>query len=169
MSTGDSFNRLAKATARACGHPFTFVGSVALVVLWALAGPFFHYSDTWQLVINTATTVLTFLVVFLIQNTQNRDSAAMQIKLDELIRAVEGAQNGLVALEDLSEEELDRYKARFAALAAHSRGRGSGRTDSPALPEDARSSAPGRTDPPSGPPSQVQRTEVAEGSASKAD
>jgi low affinity Fe/Cu permease len=135
-------------------------------VLWALAGPFFRYSDTWQLVINTATTVLTFLVVFLIQNTQNRDSAAMQIKLDELIRAVEGAQNGLVALEDLSEEELDRYKARFAALAAHSRGRGSGRTDSP---EDARSSAPGRTDPPSGPPSQVQRTEVAEGSASKAD
>src|SRR5947208_12247017 len=75
MRLGDSFNRFAKATARACGHPYTFAAAVLLVVLWALTGPLFDYSDTWQLVINTATTVLTFLVVFLIQNTQNRDAA----------------------------------------------------------------------------------------------
>ena len=143
MNPGDSFNRFAKATARACGHPYTFAASVLLVVLWALTGPLFHYSDTWQLVINTATTVLTFLVVFLIQNTQNRDAAAMQIKLDELIRAVHGAQNQLVDLEELSEEELDRYKARFAALATRARNRGSGETDSPKLPasEESRASA----------------------------
>jgi low affinity Fe/Cu permease len=123
MGVGDSFNRFAKATARACGHPYTFAASVLLVLVWALTGPLFRYSDTWQLVINTATTVLTFLVVFLIQNTQNRDAAAMQIKLDELIRAVAGAQNQLVDLEELSEAELDRYKARFAELAIRARAR----------------------------------------------
>lgn len=137
MSIGDSFNRMAKTTARACGHPYTFAASVGLVVLWAVVGPIFHYSDTWQLVINTATTVLTFLVVFLIQNTQNRDAAAMQIKLDELIRAVGGAQNQLVDLEDLTEEELDRYKARFAELAKQARTRASGDTTCPDLPEVA--------------------------------
>ena len=135
MSFGDSFNRLAKATARACGHPYTFAASVGLVVLWAVVGPIFHYSDTWQLVINTATTVLTFLVVFLIQNTQNRDAAAMQIKLDELIRAIRGAQNQLVDLEDLTEDELDRYKAQFAELARRARTRTSGDTACPELPE----------------------------------
>jgi low affinity Fe/Cu permease len=133
-SIGESFNRFAKATARACGHPYTFAGSVLLVVLWAVTGPLFRFSDTWQLVINTATTVLTFLAVFLIQNTQNRDATAMQIKLDELIRAVKGAQNRLVDLEELTEEELDRYKARFAQLAARARERDSGETDSPELP-----------------------------------
>lgn len=135
MGLSDSFNRVAKATARACGHPYTFAASVGLVVLWAVVGPIFHYSDTWQLVINTATTVLTFLVVFLIQNTQNRDAAAMQIKLDELIRAIGGAQNQLVDLEDLTEEELDRYKARFAELARQARTRTSGDAACPELPE----------------------------------
>jgi low affinity Fe/Cu permease len=137
-SIGESFNRFAKATARACGHPYTFAGSVVLVVLWGLTGPLFRFSDTWQLVINTATTVLTFLAVFLIQNTQNRDAAAMQIKLDELIRAVKGAQNQLVDLEELTEEELDRYKARFAELAERARERASGETDSPELPAGQR-------------------------------
>jgi low affinity Fe/Cu permease len=137
MGRAEWFNRTAKVTARACGHPYTFAGSVALVVIWAVLGPVFHYSDTWQLVINTATTVLTFLVVFLIQNTQNRDAAAMQIKLDELIRAVRGAKNQLVALEDLSDEELDQYKARFAELAARARTRASGDTDCPELPKVA--------------------------------
>jgi low affinity Fe/Cu permease len=134
MSIAESFNRMAKATSRACGHPATFVASVLLCVVWLATGPIFHYSDTWQLVINTATTVLTFLVVFLIQNTQNRDAAAMQIKLDELIRAVHGAQNRMVDLESLSEEELDKYKARFAELAARSRARGSGETEPVDLP-----------------------------------
>ena len=134
MSIGESFNRMAKATSRACGHPVTFVVSVLICVVWLATGPVFHYSDTWQLVINTATTVLTFLVVFLIQNTQNRDAAAMQIKLDELIRAVQGAQNRMVDLEDLTEAELDNYKARFAALAARSRSRGSGETEPVDLP-----------------------------------
>jgi low affinity Fe/Cu permease len=134
MSMGESFNRMAKATSRACGHPVTFVVSLSLCVLWLATGPIFHYSDTWQLVINTATTVLTFLVVFLIQNTQNRDATAMQIKLDELIRAVQGAQNRMVDLEDLTEEELDEYKARFAELAARSRSRGSGDSEAVELP-----------------------------------
>src|SRR5437867_3632466 len=138
MRLGDSFNRFAKATARACGHPYTFAAAVLLVVLWLATGPIFHYSDTWQLVINTTTTVLTFLVVFLIQNTQNRDAAAMQIKLDELIRAVHGAQNRMVDLENLSEEELDKYKARFAELAARSRARGSGETEPVDLPRTAK-------------------------------
>jgi low affinity Fe/Cu permease len=121
MALMDTFNHMAKVTARACGHPITFAASVLLVVIWAVLGPIFHYSDTWQLVINTATTVLTFLVVFLIQNTQNRDSTAMQLKLDELIRSVRGAKDSLVDLEELSDAELTRYKARFSALAAHAR------------------------------------------------
>jgi low affinity Fe/Cu permease len=137
MGVGDSFNHFAKASARACGHPYAFVASVGLVLLWAALGPAFHYSDTWQLVINTATTVLTFLMVFLIQNTQNRDAAAMHLKLDELIRAIRGAKNSLVDLEDLSEEELDRYKARFVELAERARRRASGETDCPELPRDA--------------------------------
>jgi low affinity Fe/Cu permease len=121
MALLDTFNHMAKVTSRACGHPVTFVVAVLLVVLWALLGPVFHYSDTWQLVINTATTVLTFLVVFLIQNTQNRDSTAMQLKLDELIRSIQGAKDSLVDLEELSDAELSRYKARFSELAAKAR------------------------------------------------
>src|ERR1700745_3347193 len=102
MSMGESFNRLAKATSRACGHPLTFVASVLIFVLWLATGPIFHYSDTWQLVINTATTVLTFLVVFLIQNTQNRDAAALHLKLDEVIHAIGKAHNEMIQIETLS-------------------------------------------------------------------
>jgi low affinity Fe/Cu permease len=99
------------------GSPATFIAAVLIIVVWAVLGPAFHYSDTWQLVINTATTIVTFLMVFLIQNTQNRDATAMHIKLDELIRAVEGARNRMVNLEDLTEDQLTALKQQFAALA----------------------------------------------------
>jgi low affinity Fe/Cu permease len=134
MSFSESFNRLAKATSKASGHPLTFAAAAGIIVVWAVTGPLFHFSDSWQLVINTGTTVVTFLMVFLIQNTQNRDSVAMQIKLDELIRAVQGAQNALVDMENLTEEEMDEYKARFAELAARARARTSAQTDCPELP-----------------------------------
>lgn len=121
MYRGSVFYRFARWTARAMGHPLAFMGAVVIILSWAVTGPFFHFSDTWQLVINTGTTIVTFLMVFLIQNTQNRDSEAMQLKLDELIRAVEGAHNALLDLEELTEIELDRIKARYQELARHSR------------------------------------------------
>src|SRR5919198_1011590 len=116
-----AFARLATATARAMGHPTAFVIAVLIILGWAVTGPLFHFSDTWQLVINTGTTIVTFLMVFLIQNTQNRDSEAAQLKLDELIRAVQGAHNALLDLEELSEGELDRLKASYEALARRTR------------------------------------------------
>jgi low affinity Fe/Cu permease len=103
------------------GKPMTFVIAVVLVVVWAVSGPLFHFSDTWQLVINTSTTIVTFLMVFLIQNTQNRDTAAMQIKLDELIRALEGAHNALLDLEELDEKDLTRFRKRYEQLAEKAR------------------------------------------------
>jgi len=115
------FTRFAKWTSRAAGHPATFAIAVLIILVWAATGPIFEFSDTWQLVINTSTTIITFLMVFLIQNTQNRDSAAMQLKLDELIRAINGAHNGLLDLEELSDEDLARIRARFEALARESR------------------------------------------------
>jgi low affinity Fe/Cu permease len=111
------FSRFAKATARASGRPSTFIAALLLIVLWGVTGPVFGFSDTWQLVINTLTTIITFLMVFLIQNTQNRDSEAVQLKLDELIRAVEGAQNRLIDLEDREEDELDEIRAGYTAIA----------------------------------------------------
>jgi low affinity Fe/Cu permease len=121
MSIADSFNHFAKWTARTSGHPSTFAIALAVIVIWAVTGPLFHFSDTWQLVINTGTTVVTFLMVFLIQNTQNRDATAMQIKLDELIRALQGAHNELVDLEDLTEEELEEMKKHYTRLAEQAR------------------------------------------------
>jgi low affinity Fe/Cu permease len=115
------FTRFAKWTSRAAGHPATFAVAALIILVWAVTGPIFGFSDTWQLVINTSTTIITFLMVFLIQNTQNRDSAAMQLKLDELIRAMHGAHNGLLDLEELSDEELDKIKSRYEALARKSR------------------------------------------------
>jgi low affinity Fe/Cu permease len=103
------------------GRPVTFVIAVVLVVVWAVSGPLFHFSDTWQLVINTSTTIVTFLMVFLIQNTQNRDTAAMQIKLDELIRAVDKAHNALLDLEELDEKDLARFRERYEKLARDAR------------------------------------------------
>ena len=115
------FSAFAKKTARAAGQPIVFALSAGIVVLWLISGPFFGFSDTWQLIINTGTTIVTFLMVFLIQNTQNRDSEAMHIKLDELIRAVEGAHNGLLNLEDLGEKELDGIRADYIKLAEAAR------------------------------------------------
>jgi len=135
-----SFNRLAKWTARASGRPSAFGVAVAVILVWILTGPLFGFGDTWQLVINTGTTIVTFLMVFLIQNTQNLDSEAMQVKLDELIRALEGAHNGLLDLEQLEEEELDRIRARYQRLAARARENllhGDRDTGSPAPDDDA--------------------------------
>ena len=113
----DLFSRFATATARGAGHPRTLAISVGAVLIWALSGPAFHFSDTWQLVINTATTVITFLMVFLIQNSQNRDSAAMHLKLDELIRSVKDAHNNLINSEELTQQDLDRLRKLYARLA----------------------------------------------------
>ncbi len=128
------FSALAKWTARATGRPSAF-GLAALIVLaWAATGPLFHFSDTWQLVINTGTTIATFLMVFLIQNTQNRDAEAVQIKLDELIRATTGAHNALLDLEELEQDQLDQVKRNYCLLAARARAEraeGKGDTDQP--------------------------------------
>jgi len=115
------FTRFAKATSRATGRPGMFAVAFAIIVAWALTGPIFHYSDTWQLVINTGTTIITFLMVFLIQNTQNRDAEAVHLKLDELIRALEGAHNALLDLEDLEDKDLDRIREQYAGLAEAAR------------------------------------------------
>jgi low affinity Fe/Cu permease len=103
------------------GQPAAFGGALAVIVLWAITGPIFNYSDTWQLVVNTGTTIITFLMVFLIQNTQNKDAEAMHIKLDELIRALDKAQNALLNLEELEEKELDRIRADYLKLAERAR------------------------------------------------
>jgi low affinity Fe/Cu permease len=115
------FQRLANAASRATGRPLTFALAVAVVVAWAVTGPLFHFSDTWQLVINTGTTIVTFLMVFLIQNTQNRDSEAMHVKMDELIRALEGAHNALLDLEELGDKQLDEVRERYRKLASEAR------------------------------------------------
>ena len=112
------FSGFAKRVAHHAGRPHAFALAAAVVVVWAVTGPLFGFSDTWQLVINTGTTIVTFLMVFLIQNTQNRDTEAIQLKLDELIRANEHARNRLLGLEDLDEDALDRVKAGFKELAA---------------------------------------------------
>jgi low affinity Fe/Cu permease len=118
------FGRFATGAARAMGHPLAFLLAVLIIVGWAITGPFFGFSDTWQLVINTSTTIVTFLMVFLIQNTQNRDSTAVQLKLDELIRAVEGAHNSLLDLEELEEGQLERLRAVYEELAQRARAHG---------------------------------------------
>lgn len=115
------FTRLAKWAARAAGRPTAFAIATGALVLWAISGPLFGFSNTWQLVINTGTTIVTFLMVFLIQNTQNRDSEALQLKLDELIRTHVPAQNALMDLEELEEEELDRIRADYEKLAEKAR------------------------------------------------
>jgi low affinity Fe/Cu permease len=115
------FSRFANWTARASGHPAAFAVAGAAIVVWLVTGPIFGFSDTWQLVINTGTTIITFLMVFLIQNTQNRDGAAVQIKLDEIIRAMEGAHDALLDLEELPEQELHRFRDRYLELARHAR------------------------------------------------
>jgi low affinity Fe/Cu permease len=127
------FTRFAKRIATLTGRPIAFGLALATVLVWVITGPLFAFSDTWQLVINTGTTIITFLMVFLIQNTQNRDTAAIQIKLDELIR-VTAAHNALMDLEELEEREIERFRRRYAKLAAIARqkiGRGELDIDSP--------------------------------------
>jgi low affinity Fe/Cu permease len=134
MHAGSVFNRFSKGTARATGHPASFVFALVVIIVWGVSGPMFLFSDTWQLVINTSTTIVTFLMVFLIQSTQNRDSAAVQLKLDELIRALDGAHNSLLDLEELTDKELDRFRRQYEQLAEEARGilrRGGADTDRP--------------------------------------
>ena len=115
------YSRFAKAAAHFCGRPRVFSLAVGVIAVWIVTGPIFGFSDTWQLVINTGTTIVTFLMVFLIQNTQNRDTEAIQIKLDELIRATQGAHNALLDLEELEEDHLDAFRTRYRALASTAR------------------------------------------------
>jgi low affinity Fe/Cu permease len=121
MSQSNAYANFAKKVAHVCGRPRTFSMAVGVIGVWILTGPLFAFSDTWQLVINTGTTIVTFLMVFLIQNTQNRDTEAIQLKLDELIRATQGANNALLDLEELEEENLDAFKRKYQALAEMAR------------------------------------------------
>src|SRR4051812_558161 len=129
------FTRLAKATARFAGRPTTFAVVVLLVLAWAVSGPFFHYSDSWQLTINPATTIVTFLMVFLIQATQNRDAEAIQIKLDEIIRSQAGAHNALLDLEELEEEDLMQMRENYLELAERARRRLKSGKDDTGVPD----------------------------------
>ena len=115
------FTRLTKWTAHASGRPITFVLAAGVIIAWALTGPLFGFSDTWQLVINTSTTIVTFLMVFLIQATQNRDAEAMQLKLDEIIRAIGNAKNELLDIEELEESDLDRIRKSYEEIAKKAR------------------------------------------------
>ena len=134
MSSTSWYSHFAKRTAHFCGRPRVFTLAVGVIVVWIITGPLFGFSDTWQLVINTGTTIITFLMVFLIQNTQNRDTEAIQVKLDELIRATKGAHNALLDIEELEQENLDAFRARYQALASAARaelGRGNSDTGTP--------------------------------------
>jgi low affinity Fe/Cu permease len=121
MHRSGLFGRFARSVARATGHPYGFVSAALIIVVWAATGPAFGFSDSWQLLVNTGTTVITYLMVFLIQNTQNRDSEAMQIKLDELIRATEGCHNALLDLEELDEGDIRRIRRLYEKLADEAR------------------------------------------------
>lgn len=130
----DRYGSIAKSISRLCGRQSTFLLAIGVIVGWVVTGPIFGFSDTWQLVINTGTTIVTFLMVFLIQNTQNRDTAAIQLKLDELIRATQGAHNALLDLEELEEGRLEAFRLRYERLAAEARQRlerGEPDTDTP--------------------------------------
>lgn len=115
----DLFHKIAAHVSAAAGNPTTFLVAVLIIIIWAFSGKTFGYSDTWQLIINTGTTIVTFLMVFLIQNTQNRDARAVHLKLDELIKGVKGARTGLVDLEELSDNELDELHREFKKLHEH--------------------------------------------------
>lgn len=122
-SLGQWFTRFASRAAHIVGTPWVFVLAALSILVWAALGPLLDFSEVWQLTVNTGTTIVTFLMVFLIQNTQNRDSAAMQIKLDELIRSTRGAENSMLDLEELTEEELERFRATYEKLAREARKR----------------------------------------------
>jgi low affinity Fe/Cu permease len=144
MGRSNFFARFAQSVAFAVGHPFAFGAAILTIIAWGVVGPMFHYSDSWQLVINTGTTIITFLMVFLIQHTQNRESHATQIKLDELIRVTEGAHNALMCLEELSDFEIDALRRRYNRLAEEAREamRGGGKdTGSPPVETDVERSS----------------------------
>ncbi len=122
MNLSKSFTKFSRAVADFSGRPMAFAIACGLIVLWLICGPIFGFSDTWQLVINTGTTIVTFIMVFLIQNTQNRDSCTIQIKLDELIRAKKGADNSLLDLEGLSQEQLDEIRSKYTNVGIQTRG-----------------------------------------------
>jgi low affinity Fe/Cu permease len=115
----DFFRKFSQKTSEIVGSPAAFFIALLLLVVWMVSGPVFHFSDTWQLVINTATTIITFLMVFLIQNTQNRESKALHLKLDELIRSIKGARNTMVNLEELSDDELEQLQKQFRRISEH--------------------------------------------------
>src|SRR3954471_2563034 len=121
LTLNERFRKFALCIAHFAGTPIAFMVSFLIIVVWAVVGPIFHFSDSWQLVINTSTTIVTFLMVFLIQNMQNRDAKAIHLKLDELIRTLKGARNNLLTLENLSEEELNRLEAQFTRIAERNR------------------------------------------------
>jgi low affinity Fe/Cu permease len=112
----DTFRKFSHKTSTYVGSPFAFLTAITIIIVWIVTGPIFHFSDTWQLIINTGTTIVTFLMVFLIQNTQNRDAMAIHLKLDELIRSVKGARNSMLELENLKDEELDVLAEEFQQL-----------------------------------------------------
>lgn len=117
MKVSGNYSSFAKATSRVCGHPSVFLLAMCIILVWVISGPLFDFSDTWQLVINTSTTIVTFLMVFLIQSTQNRDTEAIQMKLDELIRATKGAHNILLDVEDLDDLQMEEIRLRYHLLA----------------------------------------------------
>jgi low affinity Fe/Cu permease len=119
VASKDSFGHFAACASTYLGSHWAFAVAIAVIVVWGITGPFFHYSDTWQLIINTGTTIVTFLMVFLIQNTQNRDARAMNLKLNELIRAIESARNQMIDIEHLSDSDLDLLAAKYEKLRSH--------------------------------------------------
>ena len=121
MNTQLWYSSFTKLFSRWSGKPITFLASIGLILMWIITGPLFNFSDTWQLVINTTTTIITFIMVFVIQNTQNRDTEAIQVKLDELIRVTQGAHNTLLDLEDLDDEQIDQFKKNYESLAKSAR------------------------------------------------
>jgi low affinity Fe/Cu permease len=135
MRTVTWYSGFAKSASHFCGRPKTFALAGGVIAVWMVTGPIFRFSDTWQLVINTGTTIVTFLMVFLIQNTQNRDTEAIQIKLDELIRATKGAHNALLDLEELEEDALDAFRSRYQELASAAREELVGGTEDTGTPE----------------------------------
>jgi len=143
MRRSGGFTRLAKAASHFTGRPLCFGLAVLVILAWVVTGPLFGFSDTWQLVINTGTTIVTFLMVFLIQNTQNRDTEAMQIKLDELIRATQGANNRLLDLEELEDRELEGFRRSYESLAESARSCAPGDENSSGTPAVPPPQAPG--------------------------
>jgi low affinity Fe/Cu permease len=136
------FSRFASATAQFVGHPGVFIFAVAVLLIWGITGPYFHYSDTWQLVINTGTSIVTVLVVFLIQNTQNRDAKALHLKLDELIRSHHPADDDLIDIQKLSDEELDELEKRYEKIRKTCESRRNGKQPEVAATHDAKHDVP---------------------------